>query len=113
LALIIATGAQARGGAYHHRDPVFIPADKHNPSTGAGCSILAGASPLPSDLSSAIGRIDLISRSRRITNFGSGALVRDASDGHPEQKPHGKGGYPQHGPQSGSLMRVHCARPLV
>jgi len=29
LALVIATGAQARGGSYHHPDPVFIPADKH------------------------------------------------------------------------------------
>ena len=29
MALVIATSAHARGGSYHHADPVFIPADKH------------------------------------------------------------------------------------
>ena len=29
MALVIATSAHARGGSYHHPDPVFMPADKH------------------------------------------------------------------------------------
>ncbi len=29
MGLAIATSAHARGGSYHHHDPVFIPADKH------------------------------------------------------------------------------------
>jgi len=29
MALAIATSAHARGGSYHHRDPVFIAPDKH------------------------------------------------------------------------------------
>jgi hypothetical protein len=29
VALVLSPSAHARGGTYHHKDPVFIPPDKH------------------------------------------------------------------------------------